>query len=161
MMMNRRTGTLLTFAALVLAAFGTVTMAADSGVATWKLDLAKSTFNPGPAPKSRTITIAAWGSDGMMYTADGVDAAGRPSHWEYQVKYDGKFMPVKGNPNADMISYSRIDANTLESTTQFKGSPAMKSRAVVSADGKIRTMTETGKNATGQDVHNVAVYDKQ
>jgi hypothetical protein len=34
-------------------------------------------------------------------------------------------------------------------------------KIVVSKDGKTRTLTQTGKNANGQDVKNLAVYDKQ
>ena len=60
-----------------------------------------------------------------------------------------------------MLSYKRIDANTVESTTTLKGKPATNTRVVVSADGKTRTLTQTGKNAKGETVNNVAVYEKQ
>ena len=159
--MATRTSTFLAFAALVLMAFGTATTAADSNVATWKLNLTKSTFNPGPAPKSQTVKIEPWGPDGVKFVADGVDADGEPTHWEFQAQYDSKFVPFKGNPDADMISYKRIDANTIESTTQVKGKPTIQTKAVVSADGKTRTVTQYGKTAQGEDVHNVVVYDKQ
>ena len=33
--------------------------------------------------------------------------------------------------------------------------------SVISKDGKTRTSTFKGKNAEGQDVNNVVVYDKQ
>jgi hypothetical protein len=78
-----------------------------------------------------------------------------------QAKYDGKFVPFKGNPDADMLAYKRIDANTVEATTQLNGKVMGTSRIVVSADGKTRTLTQTGKNAKGQDVHNTVVYEKQ
>jgi hypothetical protein len=32
---------------------------------------------------------------------------------------------------------------------------------VISKDGKMQTRTTTGKNAQGQSVNNVAVYEKQ
>jgi len=47
-----------------------VVIAADNNVGTWKLNLAKSTYSPGPAPKSQTLTIEAWGEDGVKYTAN-------------------------------------------------------------------------------------------
>src|SRR5258705_13788504 len=90
----------------------TVAFAADSNIGTWKMNPAKSKFSPGPAPKSQTLKIEAWGPDGVKYTADGVDAEGKASHWEMQAKYDGKFVPFTGNPDADMLAYKRIDANT-------------------------------------------------
>jgi len=159
--MKRRSCVMLAFAAVVVLAFGAVTIAADNNVGTWKLNLAKSKFSPGPAPKSQTLKIEAWGDDGVKYTADGMDPEGKPTHWEFQGKYDGKMNPFKGNPDADMIAYKRIDANTVEATTTLNGKPAQTTKVVVSKDGKTRTLTQTGKNAKGQDVNNVVVYDKQ
>ena len=159
--MTRRFFSAFAVVVVSMLVLGTAVMAADSNIGTWKLNPAKSKFSPGPAPKSQTLKIEAWGADGVKFTADGVGADGKPSHWEFQAKYDGKFVPFKGNPDADMLAYKRIDANTIESTTQFKGKPAVSGTAVVSADGKTRTLTQTGKNAKGQTVNNVVVYDKQ
>jgi hypothetical protein len=159
--MCRRFSVRFGIAAFVVLALGVGAMAADSNIGTWKLNLAKSKYSPGPAPKSQTLKIAAWGTDGVTYTSDGVDSAGKPTHAEFQAKYDGKFVPFKGNPDADMLSYKRIDANTIVSTTQLAGKPTLTSTAVVSADGKTRTLTQAGKNAQGQTVKNVVVYEKQ
>jgi hypothetical protein len=158
--MTRRLLTSVFVLAGVLA-MGVATMAADSNLGTWKLNAAKSKFDPGPAPKTQTLKIEAWGADGVKYTSDGTDADGKPTHSDFQAKYDEKFVPFKGNPDADMIAYKRIDANTVEATTQLGGKVTGKTRIVVSADGKTRTLTQTGKNAKGQDVHNTIVYDKQ
>ena len=139
-----------------LVAFG-----ADNNVGTWKLNLSKSKYSPGPAPKSQTLKIEAWGDDGVKYTADGTSADDKPTHAEFQAKYDGKDYPFKGNPDADSISYKRIDANTVEATTKLKGKVTITAKVTVSPDGKTRTVTQTGKDAQGGDVNNVAVYDKQ
>jgi hypothetical protein len=149
------------FAAVAVLALGVMSLAADINVGTWKLNVAKSKFSPGPALKSQTLKIEAWGEDGVKYTADGVDVTGKPMHWEFQAKYDGKNYPFKGNPDADSIAYKRIDANTLEGTTMLKGKPAGLTKIVVSKDGKTRTLTQTGKNAQGQTVNNLLVYEKQ
>jgi hypothetical protein len=159
--MARRFGSAFAVAVVSMLVLGVTVMAADSNIGTWKLNLAKSKFDPGPAPKSQTLKIEAWGADGVKYTADGVDAEGKPSHWELQAKYDGKFVPFTGNPDSDMLAYKRIDANTVEATTQLKGKAAQTTKVVVSADGKTRTLTQTGKDAKGQTVNNVVVYDKQ
>jgi hypothetical protein len=159
--MARRFSSAFALAVVSMLVLGVTVMAADSNIGTWKLNLAKSTFSPGPAPKSQTLKIEAWGTDGVKYTADGVDADGKPMHWELQAKYDGKFVPFKGNPDADMLAYKRIDANRVEATTQLNGKPAQTTKVVVSADGKTRTLTQTGMNAKGQTVNNVVVYDKQ
>jgi len=142
-------------------AMGKAMVAADSNIGTWKLNVAKSKFDPGPAPKSQSLKIEAWGADGVTYTSDGVGADGKPFHWAFQAKYDGKYVPFTGNSDADMLAYKRVDANTVESTTQLKGKETGHTRAVVSADGKTRTLTQTGKNAKGQDVHNTLVFEKQ
>ncbi len=156
--MNRRW--LVLFAAAVIFALGALSQAADNNIGTWKLNVAKSKFS-GPAYKSQTLKIEAWGEDGLHYVADGVDGTGKPMHWEFQAKFDGKDYPFKGNPDADSISYKRIDAYTLEGTTKVKGKTTIVTRAVVSKDGKTRTLNQTGKTAQGQDVNNVLVFEKQ
>jgi hypothetical protein len=156
--MNKRSGILV---GILVLALGAVTLAADSNLGTWKLNLAKSKYSPGPAPKSQTLKIEAWGTDGVQYASDGMDQDGKPTHAEFQAKYDGKFVAFKGNPDADMIAYKRIDANTVEATTQWKGTVTGHTRVVVSPDGKTRTLTQTGKNAKGQDMNNLLVYEKQ
>ena len=144
----------------VLAATAAV-LAADNNVGTWKLNLARSKYSPGPAPKSQTLRIEAWGDDGVKYTADGVDADGKPTHAEFQAKYDGKDYPFKGNPDADVLSYKRIDANTVQATLKLKGKAAITAKVVVSPDGKTRTVTQMGTNAQGQALNILSVYDKQ
>ena len=119
--MQRRFALVFALVVISVMALTTVVIAADNNVGTWKLNLAKSKYSPGPAPKSQTLKIEAWGNDGVKYTADGVGADGKPTHAEFQAKYDGKDYPFKGNPDADMLSYKRIDANTLEATTKLNG----------------------------------------
>jgi hypothetical protein len=151
----------MTISALVLVATSTLAMAADVNVGTWKMDPAKSKFSPGPALKSQTLKIVSSGANGVHYTMDGVTADGKPTHWDFNAQYDGKYVPFTGNPDADMISYKHVDANTIESNTQLKGKDSLKAKVVFSMDGKTRTLTQTGKNAQGKDVNNVVVYDRQ
>jgi hypothetical protein len=146
---------------LTLLALTTLAFAADSNIGTWKMNPAKSKYSPGPAPKSQTLKIEAWGDDGVKYTSDGIGPDGKPTHSEFQAKYDGKDNAFKGNPDADMIAYKRIDANTIEATTKLKGKATTKTKAVVSADGKTRTLTQTGTDSQGRTVNNVIVYEKQ
>jgi hypothetical protein len=134
---------------------------ANPHAGTWTLNLSKSTYTPGPAPMSQTLKIEAWGDDGLTYTSDGVGADGKPTHSEFQAKFDGMDYEWKGNPDADALSYKKIDANTLEATTKLKGKPTFTATVVVSADGKTRTVTQTGTNATGAKVNITSVYEKQ
>ena len=159
--MQRRFALVFALVVISVMALTTVAIAADKNVGTWKLNLAKSKYSPGPAPKSQTLKIEAWGDDGVKYTADGVGADGKPTHAEFQAKYNGKDYPFKGNPDADMLSYKRIDANTLEATTTLKGKNTTAIKVVVSADGKTRTVTQTGTNAQGQALNVTSVYERQ
>src|SRR6266852_3391902 len=77
--------------------------------ATWKLNLAKSKFNPGPAPRSSTLTYEAVGQ-GFRAIAEGVDAQGNATKGVFGVySYDGKSYPVTGVPAYDESSYKMIN----------------------------------------------------
>ncbi len=134
--------------------------APDPWIGTWVLNVAKSKYSPGPAPKSNTIRIEA--SDGRIkYTTDGVGAEGQATHTEFTVKFDGKPYPVTGNPDVDTYAARRLGARRYELVARKGGKVTTTSRIVVSADGKTRTVTATGKNPQGQAVNNTIVYDKQ
>jgi len=145
---------------LVALALNVSAAAADQQSGTWKMNPAKSKYNPGPAPKSITVKIDSDG-DNIKLTSDGIDAAGNPTHVEFTAKYDGKDYPITGVPNADTIALKRIDASTIESTSKKAGDVVMTVTSVVSKNGKTRTSTFKGKDAQGQDVNNVVVYDRQ
>jgi len=140
--------------------FGRITHAADNQVGTWKLNVAKSKFSPGPAPKDGTLTIEAE-PNGYKLTVHRTSAQGNPIHYEMSPKFDGKDYPMTGNPDAEMISMKKIDDYTVESTSKKGGKPAITTRSVVSKDGKTRTSAQTGRNAKGQNVKNTLVYEKQ
>ena len=135
--------------------------APDPQVGTWKLNLAKSKYSPGPAPTSATTQIEAAGA-GTKVIVDQSPADGVIRHWEFTANYDGKDVPVTGNnPDADMIARTRVDASTVKSISKKGGNVTTTQTSAVSSDGKTRTVTTTGTNGAGQTVNNVAVYDKQ
>ena len=133
----------------------------DSQVGVWKLNVAKSKYSPGPAPKSATTTIEAAGA-GTKVSVDQMRADGTATQWGFSADYDGKDNPMTGNnPDADMIARTRVDANTIQSISKKDGKVTTTQTSKVSADGKTRTVTTKGMNAAGKKVNNVAVYDKQ
>jgi hypothetical protein len=159
--MRTRTLTLLAITLTVsVLMLGAAAQAADNQVGTWKLDVAKSKYSPGPPPKESTLNIEAQ-ADGLKFTIDSVDAEGKAIHTESSPKYDGKDYPMTGNPNADSISLKKINDHTIETQTKKDGKPLTTIRSVVSKDGKTRTSTYTGKNAKGQDVNNTTVSIRQ
>jgi hypothetical protein len=60
----------------------------DPLIGTWKLNLAKSTYSPGPAPKSQTTNVQAEGQIHRL-TITGIDAAGNPISVVFTRTFDG------------------------------------------------------------------------
>jgi hypothetical protein len=133
----------------------------DPQVGLWKINLAKSTYSPGPPPKSATTRIEAAGA-GTKVVVDQVAGDGTVRHWEFTANYDGKDSPVTGNnPDADVVARSRINATTVQTISKKGGKVTTTQTSAVSSDGKTRTVTTKGVNGSGQQVNNVAVYEKQ
>jgi hypothetical protein len=145
------------FSAAVCSAV--VAQTADPGLGTWRLNVAKSKFSPGPAPKSSTVTFTAAGQ-GVKAVISGVGPDGAKVQWEYSASFDGKPHPVTGNPDGDMVVARRVSATTIETSYTLKGKPTTVNTRVVSADGKTLTVTTKGVNAQGQKLDNVQVFEK-
>ena len=145
---------------LVALALNISAAAADQHSGTWKMNPAKSTYSPGPAPKNMSVKIDS-DAENIKLSSDGIDAAGNPTHIEYTAKYDGKDYPITGAPNADTVALERPDASTIRSTIKKGDQVVMTVTSVISNGGTTRTSTFKGKNAEGQDINNVVVYNKQ
>ena len=145
----------------VALAGAALAQAADPQIGVWKLNVAKSTFSPGPAPKSGDTKIEAAGT-GAKLIVDQTTADGAARHWEFTANYDGKDVPIVGNnPDADTVARTRVNANTVETISKKAGKVVATQQSAVSADGKTRTVTTKGVNAAGKPVNNVAVYERQ
>ena len=150
---------------MVLTALVSGVLLAQSNpfIGTWKLNTAKSKYNPGPAPQSITRTVEAQGS-GVKYSSEGTAGDGSHVSYSYTANYDGKDNPISGTgaPNgADTIAIKRVNANTQSTTLKKAGKVVQTSQAVVSKDGKVTTITSKGTNVKGEPTNNVAVWDKQ
>jgi hypothetical protein len=145
---------------LAMVILNVAAYAADVQSGTWKMNPAKSKYSPGPAPKDLTVKVEV-DEKGVKVNATGTGADGTPTQVEYNAKFDGKDYPVTGLPYADTVMVERIDANTMQSTMKKGGQTMMTVKSTVSKDGKTRTTTFTGKDAQGNPVNNVVVYDKQ
>jgi hypothetical protein len=127
---------------------------------TWNLNLGKSKFDAGAAPKSQTRTYEVSG-DSVKQSLVGVDSQGKPVQSGFSAKYDGKDYPMTGNPDADTIAVQRIDPYTAKSMMKKNGKVVMQTTRKVSKDGKTATFTTQGTDAKGEKVANVLVFDKQ
>jgi hypothetical protein len=136
------------------------TTANDPMVGTWKLNVSKSTYAPGPAPKNAINKFEPW-EDGIKATIDAVDGQGNKIHAEVAAKFDGKDYSVKGSPVADALSLKRVNERQIDVVWKKGGKVAMTGKSVISADGKTTTLTQTGTDPQGRSISNVAVYEKQ
>ncbi len=126
----------------------------------WTLDVAKSSFSPGPAPKSQHAVLTAI-PNGIRTVADRIEADGKRVHFEWNGTFDGKDQPVVGDPARDAVSVRKIDDYTIEVTNKKGGKITTVLHAAYATDGKSRTETTTGTNAQGRAVKNVTYWTKE
>jgi hypothetical protein len=136
-----------------------LTFAQDAQMGTWKLNEAKSKI-PAGATKNTTVTYAQDG-DNVKVTTEGTAGDGSALKTEWTGKFDGKDYPVTGDPSSDSRAYKKVNDHTLTLETKKGGAVTNSGKIVVSADGKTRTVTVSGKNAAGKTMTSKAVYDKQ
>ena len=161
--MNRRT-TLMSLAllSLVASAFPQTSFAQSSPlIGTWKLNLEKSKFTPGTAPRSQTANFQQDGQN-IKNTNQTIDAQGNAMTNVFLHIYDGQPHPTTGNPLYDTSAYLRLDGNTIV-LSRFKGGKLIQvGTIVVSQDGKSRTNTTSGiVGPNGLAGTTISVYDKQ
>ena len=72
----------------------------DPHVGTWVLNVAKSKYTPGPAPKEQT-SVYAMAGEGIKVSTKAVGADGKPATTEFTAMFDGKDHPVTGNADYD------------------------------------------------------------
>jgi hypothetical protein len=145
---------------LVLTCFTASMLYADPMLGTWGLNLARSRYYPGPAPKSQ-VRVYETSDEGTKETVTTVSADGETVKVIFPGIYDGRDYPVTGSSQYDTIALHRIDDYTAEAILKHAGRDIATARRIVASDGK--TMTITVKSANSQDASTdiVAVYDKQ
>jgi hypothetical protein len=163
--MNRRTALTLPGAVLIgLAVTALLPQSASAQssplIGTWKLNLDKSKYSPGPAPSSATLTYAQDGQN-IKNTSQTNYAAGNSTTVVFMHIYDGQPHPSTGSPVFDASTYNRLDPNTYIFSRLKGGKLVGVGWGVVSPDGKTWTVTQTGPDVSGRPTNSVAVYDKQ
>ena len=142
-------------AGVAVAAWG-----AEPVIGIWELDVAKSTYQPGPAPTSQLRTYEAT-PDGIKVTIVTVDADGRTTTIEHPANFDGKDYPVTGSGGSYAISMTKLNDYQSESTLTHASKTIGKATRTVAPDGKTMIVTYTGIDRMGQQVDNVAIYNKE
>ena len=155
---KNRTATLVALAVLLTAT--TATFAANPLMGIWKLNEAKSKFAPG-ATKNTMVTYSPAKGDMVKCTVDGVDKDGKPVHWVWVGKFDGKPYPIKGTSAFDMLTYKPVNDRTNNTVATKAGKIVMTGVLTVAKDGKSRVVKLTGTNPNGQRFTDMTYYDKE
>jgi hypothetical protein len=135
----------------------------DAWLGSWTINLAKSTYSPGPAPQRSTARFEKQRDGSTKVTLDETEAQGQHLHTETVTKFDGKEVPSTFTdlPTTEKLSViaKRVDDHTHEVVMKVNDRAIGTGRFVVSRDGKTLTLTLDGTE--GQTFHNVVVYDRQ
>ena len=139
-------------------------LAADNpAVGTWKLNLEKSKYPEGMAPKSLTRTVSADG-DSVKYSFEGTDAKGADMKYSFTLKYDNKDVDFTGTTTpfgADHIAIKQLNSHQWKATMKKGGKVVGTSSSTVSHDGKTTTLNSSGTWPDGKQVKILQVFDKQ
>jgi hypothetical protein len=133
----------------------------DPFLGNWKMDAAKSKFDPGPAPKSEIRAFEATSDGNTKSTVQTTTASGTAATRIATYKYDGNSYPVQGSANYDSIAVMRVSGSQMKTTLMRGGKTIGDISSSVSKDGKVLTMTYTFTTPSGVKEHDVFVYDRQ
>ena len=149
---------------LVAVIMGTTAIAwaaDDPVVGTWKLNVSKSKFTPGPAPKEETRVYDAQ-AGGINVTVRTIEADGHTTTIHISANYDGKDYPVTGSSDYDVITkLTKISERVAEATLMHGSRVIATAKREVSPDGKKMTITYMTPQDQEHAINNQAVYDKQ
>ena len=136
----------------------------DPSIGTWKLNVAKSKFTPGPPiqgdTRSYEVNEAGW----MFVTTETTQPDGTRTGVRFAAKFDGKAYPQIGRfaPTVTMITYEPVDRRTLKYTQRdTSGKIVSTNTRTVSADGKTMIIDQRTTNASGQPVVNIELFERQ
>ena len=131
----------------------------DPAIGSWQLNLAKSKYTPGTAPANLRVTVEAAGQ-GVKVTATTLRQSGQKIEVHYTAYLDGKDYPVTGSPDYDTVSLTR-KGNMVEGTRKRNGIVVQTYQRFVSEDKRTMTVATTGKDAAGNTLNRVAVFDRR
>lgn len=132
----------------------------DPAIGTWKLNVEKSRFMPGPGWKSQ-VRVYESTPDGVSVTLTGLDAAGEKARVSYTYAYDGQDYPIQGSKSYDTLNAVRVDALTVKSEEKRSGETVAIAVCTVAPDGKTLTITDQGVDKDGRAFSQVMVFDRQ
>jgi hypothetical protein len=146
----------------------------DPFLGTWKLNVERSVYIPGPRPPTDLVTLyhfAALEDGWTRFMLTSTNALGEPTILINTFKVDGQRRPVydqntlgrllaTGQETNVTRSYRRVDATTVEFTGYTDGVAGLPVVRALLPDGNTYTQTTRGTNAQGVAVNNVIVFER-
>ncbi len=126
---------------------------------TWTLNVAKSKYDPGPAPKGSTSS--SWT---FAQTPDGIQlnvTANGETHTSSTFKLDGKPYPMRGGSALDAHALTQVSRLETKSNLMRGGKIIGHATILVSRNLKTMTVENTYTTPAGQSVHNVMIFDRK
>lgn len=130
------------------------------GMGTWALNLEKSRFAPGMAPKSALVTFDPAG-EAVKFTGQFHNADDSRVNASYQGLHDGRDIPYVGSRLADTTSVTRIDPYTTLRIDKKEGKAVMEMTREVAIDDRSFIVTVKGRNAKGEAYENLWAFERR
>jgi len=167
-MSRRRVWAFVAVALLTASPRDTRAQIAPGWFGRWTLNLAKSTYVPGPPPYTRASYVIEPSKDGptgdesreVTVVYDMVYPRGGTTHWEWVGKFDGQPYALQGVDDYVTYAYRRIDDRTYDVEVRIDDRLAGVSRVTLADDGRSITTATTGRDATGRRVTTTTVYER-
>lgn len=159
--MKARTRIIVTSLALAACPVLVAAQMPEGMAGTWKLNVTRSTCNPGPCARAGRTVIEKMAGGGMKMVTDGVRADGVVSHRELVSLFDGSEAEVKGSEPRESRAYIRVNDRAYEWVARAGGKVTSKGQGAVSADGKTRTNVVTRTSPDGSALISKTVYERQ
>ena len=152
------------FLLVILAGVAVVTAgagAADPFEGTWELDLAKSSFKPGPPgfkAQTRRMTRV---PEGIQLVVEAVMANGGTFSGGGTYRPDGRDYPLKGIPGLDAIAVTQTGERVQTGVVKLQGRPVMSVILSVSEDGRTHTLRANTFAGSERPLDNVLVFNRK
>ena len=152
------------FCTIVVVAAASAQTKDDPALGTWKLNVAKSTFTPGPPIKGDTRSYEVNDEGWLIVTTETIQPDGRKTGVRFAAKFDGKAYPQIGRfaSTVTLITYEPVDKRTLKYTQRdSSGKVNSTNTRTVSADGRTMTIEQKSTDDKGRPVVNVELFERQ
>jgi hypothetical protein len=145
----------------VLAVSTGLAQGKHSMVGTWKLDIARSDFGSGPAPKSEVGTTLKDTPQMLSFRMRGVDDQGEPFVYSWKGPEDGSMHPglLNGKPSGQ-VSFTREQDGTVVQHGLHADGSTFEARISISPDGNTMTSEDVSKSKDGREERDTQVLHR-